>query len=311
MRLTVGPWDKDGGMKDFDNKVAAITGAASGIGRALAIGLAQTGCSLALADIDAQGLVQTRELINGRCPKLTTHVVDVSKLDQVQGFAQEILAAHGQIDLLVNNAAVVVVETLEDVTFTDFEWLMGINFWGVVYGTKVLLPHLKQRPEAHIVNVSSISGVLTSPNNGPYSAAKFAVIGFTETLGQELQDTAVGVSCVVPGGIKTNIHRNARFCKQANPAWSHEDCVKWFEEAALTSSRKAAQTILQGIRKNKSRILIGADAHVMDCMKRMFPVHASSYMARKMKCLEIGKDELFLKLLGKIFSSEKSCGSTG
>jgi NAD(P)-dependent dehydrogenase (short-subunit alcohol dehydrogenase family) len=298
-------------MKDFSDKVAAITGAASGIGRELAVCLAEAGCSVALADIDARGLAETKEIILDRCPAVTTHRVDVSKLDQVCRFADEILTAHGHVDLLINNAAVVIVETLEDVTYADFEWLMGVNFWGVVYGTKVLLPHLKKRPEAHIVNISSIAGVMTSPNNGPYSAAKFAVIGFTETLGQELQGTHVGVSCVVPGGIKTNIHRNALFCKQANPTWSRDDSVRWFEEASMTSSRNAARTILKGIKKKRNRILIGVDAHLIDCMKRMFPVQASSFVARKMKCLDAGKDQIMLKLLGRLLSSEKSAESTG
>jgi NAD(P)-dependent dehydrogenase (short-subunit alcohol dehydrogenase family) len=266
-------------MTTLQGKVAAITGAASGIGRAMAVRLVAEGCAIALADLDRNGLEETAQLIGESGSKVTTHRIDVADLSEVRRFADEAVRAHGHVDLSINNAAVVVVDSLEDVAFGDFEWLMGTNFWGVVYGTKVFLPYLKQRPEAHIVNVSSISALVAAPNNGPYCAAKCAVLGFTEALSQELQGTSVKVSCVLPGGVKTNIHRNARFFKQMDPCMGREDSIQWFERTARTCPARAAEEIVEGIKKNKARILIGSDARVLDWMKRLFPVWTTRFVA--------------------------------
>ncbi len=191
--------------------------------------------------------------------------------------------------MLINNASVVVTDTVEDIAYSDFRWLMEINFWGVVYGTKAFLPSLKLRPAAHIVNISSIDGLLATPNNGPYCAAKFAVTGFTETLSQELQGTNVKVSCVLPGGVRTNIHRNARFVKMANLELCHEDTIECLEKMSRLSADEAARIILRGIRKDKTRILVGSDARVLDWMKRLMPVWTTRLTAHFMRNLAPSK----------------------
>lgn len=260
-------------MKNLSDKVAAVTGAASGIGRALAVNLAAEGCNLALADIEETGLKETADLV-GTKVKVSTHRVDVSDRDQVFCFADEAERFHGGVDMVINNAGVALGDFLESVPLEDFEWLMGINFWGVVYGTMAFLPLLKKRPEGHVVNISSINGILTNPNNGPYCSAKFAVKGYTETLSQEMHGSPIRVSCVHPGGIKTNIARNARF-NRAMYSLSREKSISLFEEELFrTTSDEAAKTIIKGIKGNRRRIMVGADAKVLDLMTRLFPVGA-------------------------------------
>jgi len=241
-------------VKTLKDKVAAVTGAASGIGRALAINLGKEGCSLALSDIDRDGLLRTAEMIGNKEVTVTTHVVDVANRDHVYGYADDVIKAHGQVDIIINNAGVAVGETLEDVTYEDFEWVMNIDFWGVVYGTKAFLPFLKQRPEGHIVNISSINGMIPFPNNGPYNAAKFAVRGFNKTLMQELSGTTVRIMSVHPGGIKTNIVSNMRYYKHVNEEINHKELVDRFDSLARTSADKAARIIITGIKKNKKRL---------------------------------------------------------
>ena len=258
-------------MKELADKTAAVTGAASGIGRMLAVNLAHEGCNLAIADIDADGLQETASMINNGV-RVSTHVVDVSKRDQVLKFADEAAVHHGGVDIIINNAGVALGDFLECVPVEDFEWLMGINFWGVVYGTTAFLPYLKQRPEGHIVNVSSINGIMPNPNNGPYCSAKFAVKGYTETLCQEMHGTNIKVSCVHPGGIRTNIARNARY-NNALCSLTRDQGVALYENELLRmSADKAAKVIISGIRRDKRRILIGMDAKIIDLFTRLFPV---------------------------------------
>jgi short-subunit dehydrogenase len=260
-------------MKILKNKTAAVTGAASGIGRMLAVNLANEGCNLALADINASGLQETAKLVGNRV-KVTTHIVDVSRREQVFQYADETAGRHGGVDLIINNAGVGVGDFLETIPLEDFEWLMGINFWGVVYGTMAFLPHLRKRPEGHIVNISSINGIIPNPNNGPYCAAKFAVKGYTETLAQEMHGTSIHVSCVHPGGIKTNIARNSRL-NRAMFDLTREKGAKLYEEVVFrTTADDAAKIIISGIRRNKRRILVGADAKALDLLTRFFPVTA-------------------------------------
>jgi NAD(P)-dependent dehydrogenase (short-subunit alcohol dehydrogenase family) len=260
-------------MKILKNKTAAVTGAASGIGRMLAVNLASEGCNLALADINASGLQETAEFVGDRV-KVTTHIVDVSRREQVFQYADETAERHGGVDLIINNAGVAVGDFLETIPLEDFEWLMGINFWGVVYGTMAFLPHLKKRPEGHIVNISSINGIIPNPNNGPYCAAKFAVKGYTETLAQEMHKTGIHVSCVHPGGIKTNIARNARV-NRAMFNLTREKGENIYEDVVFrTTADDAAKIIISGIRRNKRRILVGADAKAIDLFTRFFPVTA-------------------------------------
>lgn len=260
-------------MKNLANKTAAVTGAASGIGRMLAVNLADEGCNLAIADIDEAGLKETAALIGARV-NVSTHVVDVSQREEVVLFAEEASRHHGGVDIIINNAGVALGDFLESVPLEDFEWLMGINFWGVVHGTMAFLPHLRKRPEGHIVNISSINGIIPNPNNGPYCAAKFAVKGYTETLAQEMHGTSIRVSCVHPGGIKTNIARNTRF-NCAMYALSREKAICLYEDELFrTTANEAARVIISGIKRNKRRILIGLDAKILDLITRFFPVTA-------------------------------------
>ena len=273
-------------MKILANKTAAVTGAASGIGRMLAVNLANEGCNLAIADIDGVGLEETAGLIGSRV-KVSTHTVDVSDREQVIRFAEEAARHHGGVDIVINNAGVALGDFLESVPLEDFEWLFNINFWGVVYGTMAFLPYLRKQPEGHVVNISSINGIMPNPNNGPYCAAKFAVKGYTETLAQEMHGTNIRVSCVHPGGIKTNIARNTRF-NCAMYSLTREKAISLYEDELFrTTADDAAKVIIKGIKRNKRRILIGADAKVLDLLTRFFPVtavklstHFSRFIAR-------------------------------
>ncbi|MDX1696141.1 MAG: SDR family NAD(P)-dependent oxidoreductase, partial [Ketobacteraceae bacterium] len=197
-------------MKNYRDKVAAITGAGSGIGRATALMLAEQGCHLALSDVDEKGLLETASQVSGvRC---THHIVDVADREAVYAWANQVFQEHGRINIIMNNAGVGLGDTVEQMKYEDFEWLMNINFWGVVYGTKAFLPYLKQSGEGHIINVSSVFGLIGVPTQSAYNAAKFAVRGFTESLREELEieDACVSATSIHPGGIKTNIARNSR-----------------------------------------------------------------------------------------------------
>lgn len=261
-------------MKDFKGKVAAITGAGSGIGRATAIAFAQEGCHLAISDINTQGLEETRQLLEPYSIKVSVHPLDVADKQAVHQFAEDVVAAHGKVNIIMNNAGVALGETVEHLNYDNFEWLMNINFWGVVYGTKAFLPYLKQSGEGHIVNISSVFGIIGVPTQSAYNAAKFAVRGFTECLREELEidNSGVSASCVHPGGIKTNIARSSRVGSMGSiKPGSKIDIAQNFDKLATTSPQKAAQVILNGIKKNRRRILIGADAHVIDGMQRLMP----------------------------------------
>ena len=252
--------------------IGVVTGAGSGIGRALAIELAGRCGGLALADIDGAGLSETARLLgsaNG-C-RITTHELDVSQREQMVAFASRVEEAHGGVNLLINNAGVALGGTIADVSIDDIEWLIGINLWGVVYGVKCFLPMLRRQPDAHIVNISSVFGMIAPPGQGAYAASKFAVRGFTEALGHELSGSGVKVSVVHPGGIRTNIARRAR--TGANTPEAHAaKAQQLFEKAARTSPEQAAATIISGVERNRRRILIGPDAWLIDRVQRLLPV---------------------------------------
>jgi NAD(P)-dependent dehydrogenase (short-subunit alcohol dehydrogenase family) len=274
-------------MKNLYGKTAAVTGAASGIGRALAVNLALEGCNLALADVNEDGLRETAGLIDGKA-RVSIHTVDVSRRDQVFRFAEEAAKQHVGVDIIINNAGVVVADFLDTVPIEDFEWLMDINFWGVVHGTMAFLPLLKKQPQGHIVNISSINGIMPNPNNGPYCSAKFAVKGYTETLAQEMHGTNIGVSCVHPGGIKTSIVRNARVNQTLYSLTRGQATSLYEDELFRTTADDAAKIIIDGIKKNRRRILVGMDAKVIDLLVRMFPITSvklsnlfSRYVAKK------------------------------
>lgn len=253
------------------NSVAVITGAASGIGRALAIRLAQENIAgVAISDVNAEGLNETAEAIEKLGVKVSKHIVNVADKAEMQKFAEDVLAAHGRVTHLVNNAGVGLLGTFEQISLEDFEWLMSINFWGVVYGTRFFLPVLKQQEKAHIINISSVFGLVAPPEQTAYASSKFAVRGFTEALRHELEDTNVRVSSVHPGGIKTNIARNSRLGAQTPEGYKAQG-VKFFDKVAQTTPEQAAETILRGIRAENPRILIGKDAVAINYVSRLFP----------------------------------------
>jgi butyryl-CoA dehydrogenase len=259
-------------MQRFDGRVAAITGAGSGIGRALARDLARRGAHLALSDIDAIGLAETVQLCEGAGVKVTSHVVDVADRAAVFAWADQVVADHGKVNLVVNNAGVALGATVEGMSYDDFEWLMGINFWGVVHGTKAFLPHLVASGEGHIVNLSSVFGLLGIPAQSAYNAAKFGVRGFTDALRVELDVARNGVSCttVHPGGIKTNIARSARVHESvAAFTGGTPEIGTSFDKIAMTTPEKAARQILKAVERNRRRALIGPDAKALDLISRL------------------------------------------
>ncbi|MGD8607312.1 MAG: SDR family oxidoreductase [Myxococcales bacterium] len=264
-------------MKSFEQKVAAITGAASGIGRALALELGRRGCHLALSDVNEQGLAETVDRARSLDVRVTSERIDVADRQAVYAWADRVVEDYGKANLIFNNAGVALSSTIEKMSYEDFEWLMGINFWGVVHGTKAFLPHLKASGEGHIVNISSIFGLAGIPSQAAYNSAKFAVRGFTECLRQELEMMKCGVSAtsVHPGGIKTSIARSARMDQSIRDLGIDElTASEKFEKAFITSADKAARVILDGVRANKRRVLIGPDARIFDWMVRLLP---SSY----------------------------------
>jgi NAD(P)-dependent dehydrogenase (short-subunit alcohol dehydrogenase family) len=259
-------------VKDFSGRVAAITGAGSGIGRALANNLARQGAHLALADIDDAGLAETVSLCEGYGVKITSQHVDVADRAAVEAWAEQVVADHGKVNLIFNNAGVALGATIESMSYEDFEWLMGINFWGVVYGTKAFLPHLKASGEGHVVNLSSVFGLISVPSQSAYNAAKFAVRGFTDTLRMELaiEGAPVSVTTIHPGGIKTNIAKNARIDDSLTEmAGDAEKARRDFERAFITSPEKAARQILAAVQRDKRRALIGPDAKFIDFVSRL------------------------------------------
>ncbi|ENU29982.1 hypothetical protein F991_02469 [Acinetobacter sp. CIP-A165] len=261
-------------MKTFKDKVAAITGAGSGIGQALAIALAKQGCNLALSDVSETGLANTVALLQAFPVKVTTQKVDVATRDEIAAWAKTVVEQHGKVNLIFNNAGVALGSTAEGVSYEDLEWLIGINFWGVVYGTKEFLPYLKQSGDGHIVNISSMFGLTAQPTQSAYNASKFAVRGFTESLRQELdiENSGVSATCIHPGGIRTNIAKAARMNNSVtslgmDPAKSQDA----FDKLLRTPADEAANLILNAVQKNRRRLLIGADAKAVDAIQRLFP----------------------------------------
>jgi NADP-dependent 3-hydroxy acid dehydrogenase YdfG len=255
-------------MQINSNTVAVVTGAASGIGRALAQHLATKGAALALADVNEAGLEETRASLSS--VKTSLHVVNVADAARVAGFAQEVLEQHGRVNLLFNNAGVALGGRFSEVTLEDMHWLFDINFWGVVHGCQAFMPILKKEPVAHIVNTSSIFGIFAPPGQTTYGAAKFAVRGFSESLRHELESSSIRLSLVHPGGIKTAIARNARFGTNAN-ADRLEQGLKNLEKSFITTPEAAAERIVRGVERDEKRILVGRDAVQVDWIQRLFP----------------------------------------
>lgn len=263
-------------MQSFNYKVAAITGAGSGIGRALAYALARRGCDLALSDINAEGLAETASQARKLGVKASETLVDVSDRAAVHAWADKVVAEHGKVNLIFNNAGVAHCGTVEATEYSDYEWLLGINLWGVIHGTKAFLPYLQASGDGHVINISSVFGLFAQPTQSVYNTSKFAVRGFTEALRQELDlsDSGVSASCVHPGGIKTNIARAARFTDSgAQMLGKNTDlATQAFNDNMLrTSPEKAAEIILRGVERNRRRIIVGLDARLADWIQRLLP----------------------------------------
>jgi short-subunit dehydrogenase len=260
--------------------VAVVTGAGSGIGRALAQQLSAVASALAIADIDEKGLYETAASLAATQAVLSTHVLDVSDEAAVKGFSEEVVARHGRVTLLINNAGVALHGTFEEISLDDLRWLLGINFWGVVHGVKYFLPILKQQPRAQIVNLSSVFGIIAPAGQSAYSASKFAVRGFTEAVRHELEGTSVSVSCVHPGGIHTPIAKRARLGAHASES-KRQAAVAYFEKVTPTSPEAAAARILKGVERREQRILIGSDARMIDIVQRLRPATYWKMMAKR------------------------------
>lgn len=278
-------------MSFFSSGISVVTGAGSGIGRALAQQLASAGSALALADIDEAGLQETAQSLEKsgapdatakNRPLLTTHVMDVAQEESVKSFAADVSARHGRVTLLINNAGVSLHGDFDEISLDDFRRVMDINFWGTVYGVKYFLPLLKREPRAHIVNLSSVFGIIAPAGQIPYAASKFAVRGFTEALRHELEGSNICMSCVHPGGIRTPIARHSRLGSGASAAKREENIAR-FERLARTPPEKAAAVILRGVERRSPRILIGVDAYQIDVLQRLRPASYWKTMARMLE----------------------------
>ncbi|MGV9945317.1 SDR family NAD(P)-dependent oxidoreductase [Rhodococcus sp. DMU1] len=255
-------------MSEFAGKVAVITGAGSGIGRALALELARRGARLALSDVDTAGLDETVRRARDLGAEVKADHLDVTQREAVLDYADAVAVHFGQVNQIYNNAGIAYHGEFERSEFKDIERIMDVDFWGVVNGTKAFLPHVVASGDGHIVNVSSLFGLLAIPGQSAYNSAKFAVRGFTEALRQEMLIARhpVKVTCVHPGGIKTAIARNA-----AVPAGDDQESFAQFfdRKLARTSPEDAARTIVEGVRRGRARVLIGADAKFLDAWVRV------------------------------------------
>ena len=261
-------------MKNFKNKVAAITGAGSGMGQQLAILLAKAGCHLSISDVNEKGLAETVELVKPYNVRVTSKKVNVANVEEVKAWAAETAQNHGSVNMIFNNAGVALGSTVEGATYEELEWIMNINFWGVVYGTKEFLPYIKKTGDGHIINISSLFGLTAQPTQSAYNATKFAVRGFTESLRQELDMENCGVSalCVHPGGIRTNIANDARMSDSIRSLGMNPDkSAKVFNKLLRMPPEEAAQQMLDAVLKNKRRLLIGNDAKTLDLIQRVLP----------------------------------------
>jgi NADP-dependent 3-hydroxy acid dehydrogenase YdfG len=275
-------------VKSFHGKVAAVTGAGSGIGRALALELAAQGARLAVSDIDEENVRAAVDACRRRGAEAEAYRLDVADREAVFAHANQVKDRFRAVNLIVNNAGVAMTKTVEETSIEDYEWIMGINFWGVVYGTKAFLPHLIASGDGHVVNISSVFGLIAVPSQSGYNAAKFGVRGFTEALRQEMLIAGhpVGVSCVHPGGVKTSIARSARVAEGDDP----EEMGADFERMARTTPEAAARTILEGVRRDRAKILIGGDARAIDVTQRILGSRYQGLVSRAARRAEARRE---------------------
>ncbi|WP_394125194.1 SDR family NAD(P)-dependent oxidoreductase [Psychrobacter nivimaris] len=273
----------------YRNHVAAITGAGSGMGRELAIHLAKMGCHVALSDINPEQLAATKQLLANYDVNVTMTVLDVSDNTAVEAWADSVMSDHGKVNFIFNNAGVALYSTVEGSSISELEWVMNINFWGVVYGTKAFLPLIKNSVKqsqfgehGHIVNISSLFGLTAQPSQSAYNSSKFAVRGFTESLRQELniQNCGVSATCIHPGGIKTNIANSARGNESIHDIGmsTGPKAIRSFNKFLKFDANEAAWIILQAAATNQQRCLIGNDAKMIDAIQRVFPSHYSQVL---------------------------------
>lgn len=267
-------------MRTFQDRVVVITGAGSGIGRALALELAGRGALLAVSDVDETGLGVTEALLGEAGARaVRTDRVDVSDRAAVAAYAETVAGHYGRVNVIVNNAGVALTGDLVDLSYEDLDWIVGVNFWGVVHGTKAFLPHLLASGEGHVVNMSSLFGLIAVPSQSAYNATKFAVRGLSEALRQEMLVAGhpVGVTVVHPGGVKTAIARNSRV---ADPSRHAETARLFDEKLASMEPARAAEIIAKAVLRNKARVLVGLDAHALHQFARVLGSRYQDVIAR-------------------------------
>ncbi|MEU7905665.1 SDR family oxidoreductase [Actinoplanes sp. NPDC049118] len=261
----------------YRGRICVVTGAASGIGRALAVQLAEAGAILAISDVDAVGLKETASLLPPGTRARTTHL-DVSSKSAVQAYAEAVLAEFGTAHYVFNNAGVTLAATIEHARLEEYEWLLGINLWGPIYGTKAFLPAMLRQGHGHVVNFSSVFGFVTVPTQSAYHISKFGIRGFTECLSRELEGTGVSATIVHPGGIATRIGTDARFGVDAGPA--ERQFIEKMSALLKTTPEQCAGVILAGVARRKRRIVVGESARVLDLLPRLLPVRYGAVLRR-------------------------------
>ncbi len=272
-------------MKTLQDKVAVITGAGSGIGRALALDLAGKGARLALSDVDEHGLAETVRLVEAAgVREVRSDRLDVADRAAFRAYATAVAEHFGRVNVVINNAGVALAGDFTELEYDDIDWIIGVNFWGVVHGTKEFLPHLIASGDGHLVNLSSLFGLVSMPGQSMYNASKYAVRGMTEAIREEMLIAGhrVGVTAVHPGGIKTAIARNSRVAANEDQAAT----AKFFDEKlAKMTPERAAEIIVKGILTNKARVLVGLDAHALHHLAKLTGSHYQDLVARGSKKL--------------------------
>lgn len=267
-------------MRTLDDKVVVITGAGSGIGRALALETARQGSLLALSDVDDAGLAETVEQVKASgVREVRSDHLDVADRAAFAAYATAVAEHFGRVNVVVNNAGVALAGNLADLTYDDMEWIVGVNFWGVVHGTKEFLPHLIASGDGHVVNLSSLFGLISMPGQSAYNATKYAVRGLTEALREEMivAGHPVGVTAVHPGGVKTAIARNARVSAREDKAAT----AKLFDERlARMTPERAAEIIVRGVLRDQARVLVGLDAHALHHLAKLTGSRYQDIVAR-------------------------------